>query len=204
MPPKATDFAKVHADLGANSLVKSAVTRIPMLNGEENYTNWSDQLMAVLEYCGIEKIITGDWAQPTVEPSDASSEKNAREWRALDSWIWLHFNLSDNVRSQVRHLNTSCERWNELKKLFKPTSATSITLHLTSIVNVRFDESVKFEDFVASKREHNRLLGELGGQILPDSYIAILIRSGLPDHLKQTVAHIADDTITTDNLVNII
>ena len=206
MPPKPQpiDFAKVHTNLGANSLVKSAVTRVPMLTGEENYTNWSDQLMAVLEYCGIEKILTGDWAQPTIDANDASSEKNAQEWKALDSWIWLHFNLSDNVRSQVRHLTTSCERWNELKKLFKPTSATSITLHLTSIVNVRFDESIKFEDFVASKREHNRLLGELSGQTLPDSYIAIFIRSGLPDHLKQSVAHITDDTITTDALVNII
>ena len=198
------DYAKLHTALGSNSLVKSAITTIPKLTGNEDYINWSDQLIAVLKYCGVDKILTGEWSQPAVTSGDATTEANANEWAALDAWIWLHFNLSDSVRSQVRHLATSHDKWNELKKLFKPTSATSITLHLTSIVNVRFDESTKFEDFVASKCEHNRLLGELGGKSLPDSYVAILIRSGLPENLKQTVAHIPDDTITTDQLVNII
>ena len=94
--------------------------------------------------------------------------------------------------------------WLKLKKLFKPHSNTSITLHLTSIINTCYDESVKFEEFIASKCEHNRLLRALGGESLPDSYIAILIRSGLPKHLKQTVLHILDDMISTDQLVNII
>ena len=116
----------------------------------------------------------------------------------------IHLNFSDSVRSQVRHLPTSFAKWEELQRLFKPISLTSITLHLTSIVNVRYDESTKFEDFVALKSEHNRMLGELGGTSLPDSYIAIFIRSGLPDHLKAAVAHISDDKITTDQLVNII
>ena len=105
---------------------------------------------------------------------------------------------------RVALTKTSHEKWNELKKLFKPTSATSITLYLTSIVNIRFDESMKFEEFMAAKHEHNRLLRELGGETLPDSYIAILIRSGLPENFKQAIAHLPDDTITTDNLVNII
>ena len=201
-PASTIDFAKVHSELGNNSLVESAVSRIPVLTGDKNYTDWSDGLMAALKYCGIEKILTGEWAQPTATSGDATSEKNAEEWEVLDAWIWLHFNLSDNVRSQVRHLKTSHEKWDELKKLFKPT--ISITFHLTSIINVRFDESMKFGEFVAGKREHNRLLGELGGQTLPDSYIAIIIRSRLPKHLKQAVAHLPDDTITTDNLVDII
>jgi len=55
-----------------------------------------------------------------------------------------------------------------------------------------------------NKCEHNRLLRELGGKSLPDSYIAILICSGLPEHLKQSIAHIPDNTITTDQIVNII
>ena len=198
------DYAKLHASLGASGLVKSAIMTIPKLTGNEDYINWSDQAIAVLKYCGIDKILTGEWAEPAVVQADKDSERNAQEWKSLDAWISLHLNLSDAVRSQVRHLATSHEKWAELKKLFKPTSATSITLHLTSIVNVRFDESTKFEDFVASKCEHNRLLGELGGKSLPDSYIAILIRSGLPEHLKQTIAHIPDDTITTDQIVNII
>ena len=199
-----TDYKKLHSALGANNLVKSAMTTIPKLTGNEDFINWSDQLIAALKYCSISKILTGEWTLPTIDPSDTNSVQNAEEWKSLDAWIALHLNLSDSVRSQVRHLATSHEKWNELKKLFKPTSATSITLHLTSIVNVRFDESTKFEDFVASKCEHNRLLGELGGQSLPDSYIAIFIRSGLPDHLKQYVAHIPDNTITTDQLVDII
>ena len=91
-----------------------------------------------------------------------------------------------------------------MKKLFKPTSTTSITLHLTLIVNVCFDESTKFKDFVASKCKHNCLLREVGGQSLLDSYIAIFIHSGLPDHLKQYVAHILDNTITAGQLVDII
>ena len=139
-----------------------------------------------------------------VVTSDADSERNAQQWESLNSWISLHLGLSDAVHSQVQHLQTSYEKWAELEKKFKPASTTSITLHLTSIVNVRYDESTKFEDFVASKCKHNRLLGELGGTTLPDSYIAIFIRSSLPDNLKQYVAHIPDDTITTDQLVNII
>jgi len=173
------DYAKLHLTLGTNSLAKSAMSTIPKLNGNEDYINWSDQLIAVLNYCGIEKIITGEWAQPAVTQGDKDSETNAREWKHLDAWISLHLNLSDTVRSQVRHLTTSHAKWAELKKRFKPASATSITLHLTSIVNIRYDESTKFEDFVATKCEHNRLLGELGGNSLPDSYIAILIRSSL-------------------------
>ena len=201
---KPPEYGKLHKALGANSLVKSAIMTIPKLTGNEDYTNWSDQVVAALKYCGIEKILTGDWAQPPVTANDADSEYNAAEWTALDSWIALHLNLSDTVRSQVRHLATSHAKWAELKKLFKPTSATSITLHLTSIINICFDELMKFEDFVVSKCEHNQLLGELGGKSLPDSYITILIRSGLPEHLKQSIAHIPDDTITTDQIVNII
>ena len=202
--PNDPDYLKIHSALGKNALVKSAMVTIPKLTGNEDYINWSDQLIGVLNYCGIDKIVTGEWAQPAVIKGNTDSETNAQEWKHLDAWISLHLNLSDAIRSQVRHLTSSHAKWMELKKRFKLTSATSITLHLTSIVNIRYDESVKFEDFMASKCEHNRLLGELGGQSLPDSYVAILIRSSLPEHLKQTVAHIPDDTITTDQLVNII
>jgi transposase InsO family protein len=177
---------------------------IPKLTGHDDYILWLDQILAAFRYCGVDKILTGDWPAPAVIAGDTATETNAHEWNCIDSFIQLNMGLSNEVRSQVRHLHTSSERWLELKKLYQPTSATSITLHLTSIVNVRFDDSTKFEDFVAGKREHNRLLGELGGQSLPDSYIAILIRSGLPEHLHQTVAHIADDKITTDQLVNIV
>ena len=198
------EYTKIHSALGSNSLVKTTINTIPKLTGNENYVFWSDRVIAVLRYCKIEKILTGDWTKPTVTQGDAASELNAEDWKSLDSWITLHLNLSEQVQSQVGHLETSNEIWLKLKKLFKPHSNTSITLHLTSIVNIRYDESVKFEEFVASKREHNRLLKELGGTSLPDSYIAILIRSSLPDNLKQTVAHIPDDTISTDQLVNVI
>ena len=201
---KAPNYTKLHTTLGSNSLVKSAVTTIPQLTGNENYINWSDQVAAAFRYCGIEKILTGEWEKPEVKSSDPDSEKEANEWSSLDAWITLHLNFSDSVCSQVRHLTTSFAKWEELQRLFKPISLTSITLHLTSIVNVRYDESTKFEDFVATKSEHNWMLGELGGTSLPDSYIAIFIRSGLPDHLKNSVAHISDDKITTDQLVNII
>ena len=122
----------------------------------------------------------------------------------LDAWITLHLNLSDPVRSQVHHLTTSFTKWEELQRLFKPISLTSIMLHLTSIVNVCYDESTKFEEFVATKSEHNWMLGELGRTSLLDSYIAIFVCSSFPDHLKQTIAHIPDDKIMTDQIVSII
>jgi hypothetical protein len=198
------DYAKLHTALGSNGLLKIIMNTIPKLTGHDDYILWSDQILAAFRYCGVDKILTGDWPAPAVIAGDTATETNAHEWNCIDSFIQLNMGLSNEVRSQVRHLHTSSERWLKLKKLYQPTSATSITLHLTSIVNVRFDDSTKFEDFVAGKREHNHLLGELGGQSLPDSYIAILIRSGLPEHLHQTVAHIADDKITTDQLVNIV
>jgi hypothetical protein len=200
----APNFTKLHTKLGTNSLVKSTLATIPSLTGADNYVNWSDRVTNVFNYCGIDKIHTGDWKAPAVTSGDADSQANADDWKALDAWISLHLNLSEQVRSQVRQLKTSNAKWEELKKLFKPTSKTNITLHLTSTVNVRYDEATKFEDFVASKREHNRLLGELGGDSLPDPYIAIVIRSGLPDHLKQSVAHFPDDRISADELVNVI
>ena len=177
---------------------------LPKLTGNEDYINWSDQTLLAFKYCGIDKILMGDWTKPAVSTGDATSEQNAQEWESLDRWISLHLSLSNVVRGQVWHLKTSYEKWAELEKKFKPASMTSITLHLTSIVNVHYDESTKFEDFVASKCEHNRLLGELSGTTLPDSYIAIFIRSSLPDNLKQYVAHIPDDMITADQLINII
>ena len=208
MPPKvdpdAVDFSAVFSALGTNPLHRNATGRLTTLNGSEDYNTWSHQMTTVFRFCGIDKVLTGEWAKPNVTLDDATSVKNERDWISIDAWISMHLGLSDAVSSQVRHLTTSNEKWEELKKLFKPASATSITLHLTSIINVRFDESTKFEEFVATKREHNRLLGELGGQSLPDSYIAILIRSGLPENLKQYVAHLPDDTITTDQLINII
>jgi len=96
---KLPEYGKLHKALGANSLVKSAIMTIPKLTGNEDYTNWSDQVVAALKYCGIEKILTGDWAQPPVTANDADSKYNAAEWTALDSWIALHLNLSDTVRS---------------------------------------------------------------------------------------------------------
>ena len=198
------DFVKIHSALGSNSLIRTTIATIPKLTGNEDYLHWSNKVLGALRYCKIDKILTGDWPKPPVTPGDTNSQLNAEEWDSLDAWITLHLNLSEKAQSQVSHLTTSNEIWLELKKLFKPPSTTSVTLHLTSIVNLRFDESTKFEDFVAQKREHNRLLGELGGTSLPDSYIAIFIRSGLPDHLKQFVAHVADDAITTDQLVNIV
>ena len=198
------DFVKIHSALGSNSLIRTTIATIPKLTGNEDYLHWSNKVQGALRYCKIDKILTGDWPKPIITAGDSDSQLNAEEWDSLNAWITLHLNLSEKAQSQVSHLTTSNEIWLELKKLFKPPSTTSVTLHLTSIVNLRFDESTKFEDFVAQKREHNRLLGELGGTSLPDSYIAIFIRSGLPDHLKQFVAHVADDMITTDQLVNII
>jgi len=184
--------------------MKSVISTICRLTGNENFALWSDSITGALRFLKIEKILTGEAPRPAVDTSDATSVKNAESWDSIDAWIIIHLNLSERPQSQVRHLRTSHERWTELNKLYKPKSTTSITLHLTSIVNVCFDESVKFEDFVATKCEHNRQLGELGGQSLPDSYVAILIRSGLPELLKRTVSHISDDEITTDQLVNII
>ena len=39
------DYVKLHTALGSNSLVKSAITTIPKLTGNEDYIIWSDQLM---------------------------------------------------------------------------------------------------------------------------------------------------------------
>ena len=201
--PKPPNFAELHTTLRAGNLVESVITKIPKLTGREDYVRWSDQVVTVFKFCGIEKILTGEWTQPVVIDDDTDSEHNARGWKALDALILLFLNLSDPVDNQVRHLTTSHDKWIKLKNLFGPTS-TSITFHLLSTVNIHFDESIEFEDFVTNKREHNRLLGELGGTSLPDSYIAILIRSGLPERLKQTVAHIPDGTITTEQLIDVI
>ena len=199
-----TDFMKLLTNLGTNTLLKTVLSTIVKLNGNENYVHWSDSIISALRFLKIEKILTGVEPKPSIDPNDKDSVANAESWESLDAFIVMNLNLLERLQSQVRHLPTSHERWTELNKLYKPKSTTSITLHLTSIVNVCYDGSVKFEDFVADKCEHNRLLKELGGQSLPDSYIAILIRSGLPKNLKQTVAHLSDDTITTDELVNII
>ena len=196
------DYAKLHTALKSNSLVESAASTIPKLTGRDNYGPWSDRVLTLFKYCGIDNILTGVWTVPAATPGDTTSEENAREWCSLDLWIQLSMNLSDGVWNQVRHLATSNEQWLELEKLYRP--ATTISFHFLSIINVRFDGSTRFEDFVASKREHNRLLGELGGHILPDTYIAIIIRYGFPEHLHKTVAHIPDDEITTYQLVDII
>lgn len=174
------------------------------MTGNNNYVYWSNHVTAILWYCKINKILTGKWPKPDVTNSDATSELNTEEWKLLNTWITLHLHLSEQVQSQFGHLETSHQIWLKLKKMFKPQSNTSITLHLTSIIKLSYNKLVKFEDFIASKHEHNHLLKELGGTSLPDSYITILICSGLPEHLKQTVTHISDDLILTDQLVNII
>ena len=201
---KPPDYSQLHKSLGSNNFIKSTVTIIPKLVCNKNYINWSNQVVAAFCYCGIEKIPTGEWKKPEVKATDASSEKEANDWGSLDTWITLHLNLSDPVRSQVHHLMTSFTKWEELQRLFKPISLTSITLHLTSIINICYDKSTKFEEFVATKLEHNWMLGELGGISLPNSYIAIFVHSGPPDRLKQTIAHIPDNKIMTSQIVNII
>ena len=94
---KGPSFSKLHTALGSNSLVKSAVTTIPKLTGNENYINWSDQVVATFCYCGIEKILTGEWMKPEVITGDGDTEKEANKWGSLDTWIALHLNLSDGV-----------------------------------------------------------------------------------------------------------
>ena len=207
IPPmaSATDYTKVLSDLNSTiNIASSAIARVPKLAGEDNYVNWSDQLHTALKCCGLEKFLTGEWEQPAVTAGEAASEDNLKSWNILDDWVWLQFTLAPDIFLKVSGLGSSHEKWDKLKKLYKPIPQTSITHHLNWIVNVPYDQSIKFEDFVARKCEHNRLLGEIGGHALPDSYIAILIRSGLPENLKQTVAHIPDDTIGTDQLVKTI
>ena len=64
-------------------------------------------MITVFKFCGIEKILTGEWIQPVVIDGDLDSEHNARGWKTLDTLILLFLNLSDPVDSQVRHLTTS-------------------------------------------------------------------------------------------------
>ena len=127
MPPISTsstsvppDYTELHTALKSNGLVESAITTIPKLTGPDDYDPWSDQVLLVFEYCGVDNILTGVWTKPAVTPGDMASEKNAQEWGFLDSWIRLNMNLSNEVRSQIRHLATSSERWLELKKLYRP------------------------------------------------------------------------------------
>ncbi|KAF9642899.1 hypothetical protein BDM02DRAFT_3230153 [Thelephora ganbajun] len=130
------DYTKIHTALGSNSLIKTAIQMIPKLAGEENYVLWSSSTVAALHYCKINKILTGKWPKPNVTQNDKASQQNADDWESLNVWIMLHLNLSEQARSQVSHLTTLNDIWLELKKLFKPPPTTSITLHLTSIVNI--------------------------------------------------------------------
>ena len=198
------DFHALYTALGSNPLLKTTLPVILKLASVNNYTDWLSKIIRVFNLCKVTKILTGEWTEPTIKPKDVASEQNVEAWHVLDSWIILHLNLLDSVNSQVWHLMKSHKCWTKLKKLFKLTSTTSITLHLTSIINICFNESTKFEDFMVSKCKHNQMIGELGGQSLPDSHIAILICCGLPEHLRQQVAHLMDDAITTDQLINII
>ena len=112
--PKTPNYSKLHVALGSNSLVKSAVMTIPKLVGNKNYINWSDQVVATFCYCGVKKILTGEWGKPEVKSQDPNSKKEANKWGSLNTWIALHLNLSDSVRSQVCHLTTSFAKWEEL------------------------------------------------------------------------------------------
>ncbi|KAF9647302.1 hypothetical protein BDM02DRAFT_3188127 [Thelephora ganbajun] len=125
------DYTKIHTALGSNSLVKMAIQTIPKLAGEENYVLWSSSAVAALRYCKINKILTGEWPKPNVTQNDEASQQNADDWESLDAWIMLHLNLLEQACSQVSHLTTSKNIWLELKKLFKPPSTMSITLHLS-------------------------------------------------------------------------
>ena len=204
MTSKPPDYTKVLSALGSSQLVKSSFVNVPQLSGVDNYTIWAGQLLDVMELAGVAKILTGDWMKPAVSDSDADSTTNAQSWNTIDKWISLNLTLTPDVRGQVLHIPTSHEKWTKLKEMFKPASSTSIALHLISIINCTYDESTSFDTFVAEKHNHNRKLGELGGTMLPDNYIAILIRAGLPDNLRQTVAHLPDDKISTQEIINII
>ena len=98
---KPPDYSQLHKSLRSNNLVMSTITTVPKLVSNENYINWSDQVVVAFCYCGIEKILTGEWKKPEVKATDASSEKEANEWGLLDAWITLHLNLLDSVWSQV-------------------------------------------------------------------------------------------------------
>ena len=76
---KGPNLTKLHAALGSTNLVKSTVMMIPKLTGNENYINWSDQVVATFHYCGIEKILLGEWEIPKVVTSDPNSKKEANK-----------------------------------------------------------------------------------------------------------------------------
>jgi len=172
---KPPDYTKILSALGSSQLVKSSFVNVPQLSGVNNYTIWAGQLLDVMELAGVAKILTGNWTKLAVSDSDADSATNAQSW-TINKWISLNLTLTPDVRGQVLHIPTSHEKWMKLKEMFKPASSTSITLHLISIVNCTYNESTSFNTFIAKKHNHNHKLGELGGTMLPDNYIAILIR----------------------------
>ena len=77
MPPKvdpdAVDFSAVFLALGTNPLHRNATGRPTTLNGSEDYNTWSHQTTTVFRFCGIDKVLTGEWAKPNVTLDDATS-----------------------------------------------------------------------------------------------------------------------------------
>jgi hypothetical protein len=135
--PKTPDYAAIHKHLGASSLLKGAITTIPMLTGNENYMNWLCKLTNVMKYCSIRGILLSEWTEPEVTAGDVDAKSNTRHWQALNAWVTMHVNLSKAIFSQVQHCTMSNKMWLELKKRFMPTSTTSLTLHFLSILHAQ-------------------------------------------------------------------
>jgi len=112
------NYEELHVALKSDSLVGIVISKIPKLTGFGDFDVWSDTVILVLQYCRIDKILTGEWAEPTVTQGDVFSKRNAEAWRSLDTWIMIILNLSDEPCRRVRHLNTSHKRWKELKDAY--------------------------------------------------------------------------------------
>ena len=80
------DYVELVKSLSANGLVKPSLNKIPDLTGDKNYLVWADRLVNVLNLCGIDKILTGEWTKPTIT-TDKGSAQNAASWNMLDKWI---------------------------------------------------------------------------------------------------------------------
>ena len=100
------DFHALYTALGSNLLLKTVLPAILKLAGVNNYTNWSNKIIRVFNLCKVTKILTGEWAEPTVKPKDTASEQNVEAWHALShmritSWIFEVNHKYPNTRTQL-------------------------------------------------------------------------------------------------------
>ena len=161
--------------------------RLPRQLTSTNYIAWSNSMKSALDMVRLFDYCSGDVRRPTDPLTGAY-------WDSADALVRtiLSSNISDDLVTQLGHLQTAKSFWAEAKRLFSGQTATDWTLTISNLVSTRYVDGEDALAHIAKMKAFQHDLSFMDRDI-DDELFACFLRismpptwnyvfSGLPNH----------------------